>query len=44
MSYDDFKIDFTPDDFKWLLKFVFYCGFFFGEIFILVKQIHVMLQ
>lgn len=43
MSYDDFKIDFTSDDFKWLLKFVFYCGFF-GEIFILVKQIHVMLQ
>lgn len=43
MSYDDFKIDFTSDDFKWLLKFVFYCVFF-GEIFILVKQIHVMLQ
>lgn len=30
MSYDDFKIDFTSDDFKWLLKFVFYCFFWWN--------------
>lgn len=33
MSYDDFKIDLTSDDFKWLLKFVFYCFFFVWNIY-----------
>lgn len=33
MSYDDFKIDFTSDDFKWLLKLCSTVLFFLWNIY-----------